>query len=56
MSIFPLYFWANAFVILKGKIAKEDAILKKVYFVKSVYNMILHGKNVGSKLKSTISF
>ena len=32
MSIFPLYFGANSFVILKGKIAKEDAIFEKSLF------------------------
>ena len=32
MSIFPMYFWANSFVILKGKIAKEDAIFEKSLF------------------------
>ena len=31
-SIFPMYFWANSFVILKGKIAKEDAIFEKSLF------------------------
>ena len=34
MSIFPMYFWANSFVILKGKIAKEDAIFEKSLFSK----------------------
>ena len=29
MSIFPLYFWAFSFVILKRKIAKEDEIFEK---------------------------
>ena len=32
MSIFPMYFWANSFVILKGKIGKEDAIFEKSLF------------------------
>ena len=32
MSIFPLYFWANSFVISKGKIGKEDAIFEKSLF------------------------
>ena len=32
MSNFPLYFWANSFVILKCKIGKEDAIFKKNLF------------------------
>ena len=27
-----MYFWANSFVILKGKIAKEDAIFEKSLF------------------------
>ena len=32
MSIFPMYFWAISFVILKGKIGKEDAIFEKSLF------------------------
>ena len=32
MSNFPMYFWANSFVILKGKIGKEDAIFEKSLF------------------------
>ena len=32
ISIFPLYFWENSFVILKGKIGKEDAIFEKSLF------------------------
>ena len=32
ISIFPLYFWSNSFVILIGKIGKEDAIFEKSLF------------------------
>ena len=57
MPIFPIYFWANFLVILKGKISKEDPILEKsltrkgksyvylqvqVYIAKIVYLQVYH--------------
>ena len=37
MSIFPLYFWENSFVILKRKIAKKDAIFEKSLFCEKFF-------------------
>ena len=50
MSIFPMYFWANSFVILKGKIGKEDATFEKSLFCEKFLEYDFTWKQAGAEL------